>query len=537
MSLVFTTAAPPGGPAPNRTDIAFFVGYVARRRGVPLPATVVSELELGGWKNGPWARSETMLQSALQLPVTIDSWDVFDALFAWEARPMFGATSPQARDSGDVRCATYLGAALRSFFANGGRRAVVVRAGDPWPYLETAKRRADLRRDRIRALVPDFADAAAAPFDPFTPSSWRGIYHLYGIADATMVVLPDLADACAAMPAPARAQTVPPQAPEGFVECTDNEPAAPRDAGVTRIGAPRADSLGYASWRLAVAGVREFITRHRRDCYFVGALPLPDRDNRRPTDDGPVYAESDLLPYLRRVGVLEDPGVHVAPAATAASAFIQLAWPWLTTRRSLDLPEGIEPPDGVLAGVIAQSALARGTFRSVAGTPLNDIITATPVPDWGLDGTSPAAMLARRVCLFAREPDGWKVVSDVTTSPDVSWRQGGASRLVASVLRAARRVGESRVFEANGPALWKSIARAMEDLLTNYWREGGLRGETIVDAFTVRCDRTTMSQNDIDNGRVVAEITLSPAASVERIVLVLAVDAGNAASVDLRAVA
>ena len=36
---------------------------------------------------------------------------------------------------GDLVCASYLGAAVRSFFARGGRRAMIVRVGDPWPYL------------------------------------------------------------------------------------------------------------------------------------------------------------------------------------------------------------------------------------------------------------------------------------------------------------------------------------------------------------------------------------------------------------------
>jgi uncharacterized protein len=108
---------------------------------------------------------------------------------------------------------------------------------------------------------------------------------------------------------------------------------------------------------------------------------------------------------------------------------------------------------------------------------------------------------------------------------------------VASVLRAARRVGEGMVFESNGPVLWSRLRRAMEELLTDYWREGGLRGESSADAFQVRCDRSTMSQNDIDNGRLIAEITLVPVTAVERITVVLALEAGGPASVELREVA
>ena len=140
------------------------------------------------------------------------------------------------------------------------------------------------------------------------------------------------------------------------------------------------------------------------------------------------------------------------------------------------------------------------------------------------------------MCLIAPQPDGWLLVSDVTTSPDPAWQPGGVSRLMASVLRAARRVGEGLLFEPSGPRLWARLKRSVEDLLTDYWREGGLRGASTAEAFDVRCDRSTMSQNDIDNGRVIAQIGVAPAAAVERMVVVLALDAGGAA-VELREVA
>src|SRR5262249_39376891 len=60
------------------------------------------------------------------VPVPVDTWDVFDALFAWDARPI-------SESSG--RCDTALGAAVRSFFAQGGRKCYVVRLGDPWTAL------------------------------------------------------------------------------------------------------------------------------------------------------------------------------------------------------------------------------------------------------------------------------------------------------------------------------------------------------------------------------------------------------------------
>ena len=236
--------------------------------------------------------------------------------------------------------------------------------------------------------------------------------------------------------------------------------------------------------------LRAFLADRRRDCLFIGALPLPADDVSRPTNDGPVFAEAELLAFLRRAGVLEPEGAHTAPTASAASAFVQLGWPWLATRRAADLPQTLEPPDGLLAGLIAATALARGTFRSVAGTRLPEVLAATPTPAWGLGPDSPAALLAERICLIAPQPDGWSLASDVTTSPDPAWRAG--RREPTDGERAARRargVGEGLLFEPNGPRLWARLARSIEDLLTDYWREGGLRGASTAEAFDVRCDR------------------------------------------------
>ena len=44
------------------------------------------------------------------------------------------------------------------------------------------------------------------------------------------------------------------------------------------------------------------------------------------------------------------------------------------------------------------------------------------------------------------------------------------------------------------------------DFLYNEWVSGALLGETPKQAFFVRCDRTTMTQNDLDNGRLVCLI-------------------------------
>ena len=414
---------------------------------------------------------------------------------------------------------------MRSFFAQGGRRAVVIRTGDPWPYL-AGPDRAAARRQRLEALVPSPA-WDPVPFDPTSPRTWRGIEHLYGLGDVSHVCLPDLADACATEPVPLPVVNPPPPAPEVFVECSPNEPPLPEDSGLRFVAAPRLDADGFADWTLAVAAVREFLARFRRDALLVSSLPLAQAETRASSLGG-AHAQADLLGFLQQAGVLEAEGVTEVVGDTAGSAFVQLAWPWLQTVRSDDLPQRLEPPEGVLAGVLAANALARGTFRSVAGTVLPLVVALEPVPDMGIGSDSPTAQLAERLCLIGPEPDGIAILSDVTSTPDRDWRPGGVSRLMATLLRAARRVGEAQLFEASGPQLWTRIRRSLEDLLAGFRRAGAFGGKDATEAYQVRCDRSTMSQNDLDNGRLRVEITVLPAAAVEHITVSLELMGGSA---------
>ena len=109
--------------------------------------------------------------------------------------------------------------------------------------------------------------------------------------------------------------------------------------------------------------------------------------------------------------------------------------------------------------------------------------------------------------------------------------------MLASLVRAARATGEAELFGANGPALWTRVRRHLETLLTAYWQEGGLGGSTPDEAFEVRCDRSTMTQADLDAGRLVAKISVLPVAAIERITIVLALSSAGHVVGEVREVA
>ncbi|PMZ77647.1 phage tail sheath C-terminal domain-containing protein, partial [Pseudomonas sp. FW306-02-H05-AB] len=74
------------------------------------------------------------------------------------------------------------------------------------------------------------------------------------------------------------------------------------------------------------------------------------------------------------------------------------------------------------------------------------------------------------------------------------------------------------VFEPNNERLWANVKQSVEDFLFVQWKNGALLGAKPEEAYFVRCDRTTMSQNDLDNGRLVCLVGVAPVMPAEYVV-------------------
>jgi phage tail sheath protein FI len=75
------------------------------------------------------------------------------------------------------------------------------------------------------------------------------------------------------------------------------------------------------------------------------------------------------------------------------------------------------------------------------------------------------------------------------------------------------------VFEPNDAALWIAVRRSIENFLGRFWRAGGLQGAKRDEAFFVNCDRDTMTQDDIDNGRLICLIGVAPVKPAEFVIV------------------
>ena len=64
-----------------------------------------------------------------------------------------------------------------------------------------------------------------------------------------------------------------------------------------------------------------------------------------------------------------------------------------------------------------------------------------------------------------------------------------------------------RVFlEANAPPLWTQLGRHLRGYLGTLWLTGALRGDKPGEAFSVRCDQSTMTPEDIAAGHLICVV-------------------------------
>jgi phage tail sheath protein FI len=173
------------------------------------------------------------------------------------------------------------------------------------------------------------------------------------------------------------------------------------------------------------------------------------------------------------------------------------------------------PPSGYVAGIYARSDIERGVHKA----PANEVVL-------GIDRFVTNVTFDRQSVL---NPEGInalrffegranRVWGARTASSDPEWKYVNVRRLFIYLEHSIDKSTQWAVFEPNNERLWRSIRQGIEDFLLATWRTGALMGTKPEEAFFVRCDRTTMTQNDLDNGRLICLIGVAPTYPAEFVI-------------------
>jgi phage tail sheath protein FI len=161
------------------------------------------------------------------------------------------------------------------------------------------------------------------------------------------------------------------------------------------------------------------------------------------------------------------------------------------------------PPSGHVAGIYARTDNQRGVWKA----PANEVVLA--ITGLRADITTPEQELLnpRGINVIRRfENRGIRVWGGRTLSSDASVRYVNVRRFLIFLEASLDRGTQWVVFEPNEPRTWTRVVSSVSAFLFTQWREGALVGRRPEDAFFVHCDETTMSQDDIQNGRLICEI-------------------------------
>jgi uncharacterized protein len=272
------------------------------------------------------------------------------------------------------------------------------------------------------------------------------------------------------------------------------------------IGAFPDERLGRGRGLAAIEAVDE-----------VSILMVPDEVNTgmRPVS-GMVLDQCEKL--KDRFGVFSvNQGSDTSVLIVRDSSYGAIYYPWIKVYDPSINDRRLVPPSGHVAGIYARTDVERGVHKA----PANEVIRGAqdlefPVPKGDQDLLNPRGVNCARD--FRSDGRGIRLWGARTMSSDGQWKYINVRRLFLFVEESIDEGTQWVVFEPNDEPLWARVRRSITNFLISVWRSGALMGVTQEEAFFVKCDRTTMTQDDIDNGRLICYIGIAPVKPAEFVI-------------------
>jgi phage tail sheath protein FI len=199
------------------------------------------------------------------------------------------------------------------------------------------------------------------------------------------------------------------------------------------------------------------------------------------------------------------------------SKYAAFYYPWIKVYDPFEDKDRLLPPTGHLAGIYARSDIEIGVHKA----PANEIVRGAVDLEFPVTKSMQEVLNPRGVnCLRDFRPDnrGLRVWGARTMSSDPEWRYINVRRLFLYLEESIDEATQWVVFEPNHEPTWARVQRSISAFLVRVWKSGALQGVTQDEAFFVKCDRTTMTEDDINNGRLICYIGVAPVKPAEFVI-------------------
>jgi phage tail sheath protein FI len=233
---------------------------------------------------------------------------------------------------------------------------------------------------------------------------------------------------------------------------------------------------------------------------------------------------------LDRFAVLDPvPGTSGNPATVAQiqqqrnlydSEYAALYYPRLVINNTLAAapPTRTIAPSGHVMGVYARVDQTRGVYKAPANELIQGILSLETVVTQGVQEIlNPLNINVIRD--FTSMQRGLRIYGGRCITSDSNWNYVNVRRLFIFIEQSLNIGTQWAVFEPNDEKLWAQLKDSVTLFLTSVWQDGALMGAKAAEAFFVTIDTTTMSPDDILNGRLIMEIGIAPVRPAEFVII------------------
>ncbi len=268
-------------------------------------------------------------------------------------------------------------------------------------------------------------------------------------------------------------------------------------------------------------------------------LMIPGIANTTVLSDALAFCERKLAFLIMDAPSIEtaDPGANwigdymdvTAPKSTNGALY----FPWLNSNDPLSGAPLALPPSGFVSGVFARTDTDRGVWKAPAGLETIVLNTAGVVDAGRMTDPRHGVLNLKGVNCLRSLPGIGTVVFGARTlvSANVAfqqWKYVPVRRMALFLEQTLRANLTWVIFEPNDEPLWVAIRTSIENFMLSLFNQGALQGITPSQAFQVKCDSSTTTQDDINNGIVNIIVAFAPLKPAEFVIIKIAQLAGQA---------
>ncbi len=196
------------------------------------------------------------------------------------------------------------------------------------------------------------------------------------------------------------------------------------------------------------------------------------------------------------------------------STYAAMYHPWIQVFDRSSNKADFVPPSGAVLGVYSRTDIARGVHKAPANEPVFCTDLKVNYTKAEQDILNPEGINLIR----AIPGEGIRVWGARTASSNSAFKYVNVRRLFIFVMESIKASTNWVVFEPNDNTLWQRVSLTITSFLDSLWRTGMLSGGSAGEAYFVEIGPTTMTLDDIRNGRLICNIGISPSRPAEFVI-------------------